>query len=59
MEKNTETDMQVLYRTYEYSAGAQFPELDLRCGSLENYVKTEILSREEADLLWKPKDMWK
>ncbi len=45
-----------LYRIYEYSADAQFPELDFRCGKLRNYVETGILTDEEVSSLWKMKE---
>ena len=42
-----------LYRIYEYDNGLYFPEMKFRCGSLENYVKTGILSESEVEEIWK------
>lgn len=42
-----------LYRVYEYDDGLYFPDMKFRCGSLENYVKTGILSQKEVEEIWK------
>ena len=42
-----------LYKIYEYDDGLYFPDMKFRCGSLENYVKTGILSEAEVEEIWK------
>ena len=42
-----------LYRIYEYADGLYFPDMEFRCGSLSNYVKTGILSEAEVEEIWK------
>lgn len=44
-----------LYRIYEYSDAIFFPEEFFSCGTLQNYVETGILTKEEVIELWKPK----
>lgn len=41
-----------LYRIYEFADGLYFPEMKFRCGDIENYVRTGILSQEEAEEIW-------
>ena len=38
-----------LYRIYEYDDGLYFPDMKFRCGSLENYVKTGVLTAAEVE----------
>ena len=45
--------MEQLYRIYEFDDGLYFPDMKVRCGSLENYVKTGILSEAEVEEIWK------
>lgn len=45
--------MEQLYRIYEFDDGLYFPDMKFRCGSLENYVKTGILSEAEVEEIWK------
>lgn len=42
-----------IYKIYEYDDGLYFPDMKFRCGSLENYVKTGVLTREEVEEIWK------
>lgn len=42
-----------LYRIYEYDDGLYFPDMKFRCGSLENYVKTGVLTATEVEEIWK------
>ena len=41
-----------LYKIYEYDDGLYFPEMKFRCGNLENYVRTGILSEAEVEEIW-------
>ncbi len=41
-----------LYKIYEYDDGLYFPDMKFRCGSLENYVRTGILSEAEVEEIW-------
>ncbi|MCR5451278.1 MAG: hypothetical protein K6F00_01460 [Lachnospiraceae bacterium] len=59
MKEMSENEKRELYRIYEFASEAQYPELDLRCGTLDNYVETGILTREEVDMLWKQNAMRK
>lgn len=47
------TYLEQLYRIYEFDDGLYFPEMRFRCGHLENYVKTGVLSAEEVEAIWK------
>ena len=42
-----------LYKIYEYDDGLYFPDMRFRCGSLENYEKTGLLTAEEVKEIWK------
>lgn len=42
-----------LYTIYEYGDGLYFPDMRFRCGSLENYEKTGLLTAEEVKEIWK------
>ncbi len=42
-----------LYRIYEFDDGLYFPDMKFRCGSLENYVKTGVLTAAEVEEIWK------
>ena len=42
-----------IYRIFEFDDGLYFPDMKFRCGSLENYVKTGILSEAEVEEIWK------
>ena len=42
-----------LYRVYEFDDGLYFPDMKFRCGNIENYVKTGVLSEAEAKEIWK------
>ncbi|MBP3805780.1 MAG: hypothetical protein J6I76_18175 [Oribacterium sp.] len=42
-----------IYRIYEFDDGLYFPDMKFRCGRLENYVKTGILSMAEVEEIWK------
>ena len=44
--------MQELYRVYEFADGLCFPGMKFRCGNIDNYVKTGILSKADAEDLW-------
>ena len=49
----TESDpSRELYRIYEYADGLYFPDMKFRCGSLENYVKTGVLTSEDVEEIW-------
>lgn len=52
MERFSREELEELYRTYEFSNEIFFPEMRFPCGTLQNYVDTGILTREEADGLW-------
>lgn len=43
-----------LYRLYEYDADAEFPDLSMPCGTLDNYIRTGILTEEEVRSLLEP-----
>ena len=45
-------ELEELYRIYEFSNKIFFPEMCFPCGTLQNYVDTGILTKEEADSLW-------
>lgn len=45
--------LEQIYRIYEFDDGLYFPDMHFRCGSLENYVKTGILSEAEVEEIWK------
>lgn len=47
------TYIEQIYRIYEFDDGLYFPDMKFRCGSLENYVRTGILSEAEAEEIWK------
>ena len=42
-----------IYKIYEYGDGLYFPDMKFRCGNLENYVKTGVLTAEEVEEIWK------
>ena len=42
-----------LYKIYEYGDDLYFPDMKFRCGSLNNYVKTGVLTAEEVEEIWK------
>ena len=42
-----------IYRIYEYDDGLYFPDMKFRCGSLENYVKTGVLTAAEVEEIWR------
>ena len=48
--------LQDIYRIYEFADGLCFPEMRFRCGSIDNYVKTGILSETEAKEIWRRND---
>lgn len=48
--------LQDIYRIYEFADGLCFPEMRFRCGSIDNYVKTGILSEAEAEDIWNRND---
>lgn len=50
--KKEEQFMQELYRIYEFADGLCFPRMKFRCGNIDNYVKTGILSKADAEDLW-------
>lgn len=50
--KKEEQYMQELYRVYEFADGLCFPRMKFRCGNIDNYVKTGILSKADAEDLW-------
>ena len=52
-EKPQKSYMEQIYRIYEYDDGLYFPGMKFRCGSLENYVKTGVLTAEEVEEIWK------
>lgn len=52
-EKPQKSYMEQIYRIYEFDDGLYFPDMKLRCGSLENYVKTGVLTAEEVEEIWK------
>ena len=45
--------LEQIYRIYEFDDGLYFPDMKFRCGSLENYVRTGILSEAEVEEIWK------
>ncbi len=45
--------LEQIYRIYEFDDGLYFPDIKFRCGSIENYVKTGILSKAEVEEIWK------
>ena len=51
-ENEKEQYLQELYRIYEFADGLCFPKMKFRCGSIDNYVKTGILSELDAEELW-------
>ncbi len=51
-EEKAEEYLQELYRIYEFADGLYFPEMKFQCGAIENYVRTGILSQEEAEEIW-------
>ena len=40
--------LEELYRIYEFADGLCFPKIKFRCGHIDNYVKTGILTEKEA-----------
>ena len=52
-DKTWESYQEQIYRIYEYDDGLYFPDMKFRCGNLENYVKTGILSDREVEEIWK------
>lgn len=52
MERFSREELEELYRTYEFSNEIFFPEMHFPCGTLQNYVDTGILTREEVAGLW-------
>ena len=44
--------LEQIYRIYEYADGLYFPDMKFRCGSLENYVKTGVLTSEDVEEIW-------
>ena len=46
VKKNSEY-LEKLYRVYEFADGLCFPNSDFRCGRLENYVNTGVLTEED------------
>lgn len=53
MEQFSREELEELYRIYEFSNEVLFPEMRFPCGTLQNYIDTGILTREEVDGLWK------
>ena len=49
----SQTYIEQIYRIYEFDDGLYFPDMKFRCGSLENYVRTGILSEAEVEEIWK------
>ena len=41
-----------LYKIYEFADGLYFPDMKFRCGSLENYVKTGVLTSGDVEEIW-------
>ena len=52
IDKFSREELEELYRMYEFSSEIFFPEMQFPCGTLQNYVETGILTREEAAGLW-------
>ena len=52
-EKFENAYLKQLYRIYEFADGLYFPNMKFRCGNLENYVKTGILSEAEVEEIWR------
>ncbi len=48
-----------LYRIYEYADGLYFPDMKFRCGNIENYVKTGVLTEEDIEEIWKESTLLK
>ena len=48
-----------LYKIYEYDDGLYFPDMRFRCGNLENYEKTGVLTTEEVQDIWKKNTLMK
>ncbi len=42
-----------LYRIYEFADGLEFFDMKFRCGNIDNYVRTGILTEEQAEEIWK------
>ncbi len=53
MEDKNRDHLRDLYRVYEFADGLYFPDMEFRCGSISNYVKTGILTEAEAEEIWK------
>ena len=51
-EKPQKDYLEQIYRIYEFDDGLYFPDMKLRCGSLENYVKTGVLTAAEGGEIW-------
>ena len=58
-EKKERYYLQDIYRIYEFADGLYFPEMRFRCGRIDNYVKTGILSEAEAKEIWSQNDSMK
>ena len=52
IENKNDGYLEELYRIYEFAEGLFFPKMNFRCGNIENYVKTGILSEKEAEEIW-------
>ena len=59
MDNELENNRETLYRIYEFADGLYFPHMDFPCGSIENYVKTGLMSQEEAEEIWSKADTMK
>ena len=44
--------LEQIYRIYEFDDNLYFPDMKFRCGSLENYIKTGIMSITEVEEIW-------
>ncbi len=51
-DKQQKAYLEQLYRVYEFDDGLYFPDMKFRCGSLNNYVKTGVLTAEEVEEIW-------
>ncbi len=52
-EKPQKAYIEQIYRIYEFDDGLYFPDMKFRCGSLENYVMTGVLTAAEVEEIWK------
>lgn len=52
-DKSPKAYLEKIYRIFEFDDDPYFPDLKFRCGSLENYVKTDVLTAAEVEEIWK------